>query len=137
MARRAGPAEGQSAFRIQRPSGCRREGPAGQPPQRHHLQAPQPLENGRFAVGSRGAGRPGRAPYLLYRPPGPPAAAAPASRLCLMKKQTVTPKLHRGLLFPHRLSGSAQPGPPRPALQKRKGSFIPEGGNSLSPGEIV
>lgn len=83
------------------------------------------------ALGSGGIGGPlaghgcRLTPYLLYRPPGPPAATAPASRPCLMKKQTVTPKLTEAGCSPRCLSGSTQPGPPWAGSPEKKGLIHP------------
>lgn len=102
--RRAGLEQGQSALRSRGPSGCCREGPAGSLLKGPHYGTRSLWKMDALGSGGVRAARwpwlQARARYLLYQPPGPPAAAAPASRLGLMKKQTVTPKAHQGLLFP-------------------------------------
>lgn len=147
--RRAELEKGQSAFRIQWPSGCCREGPAvtraasSKAPFIGHA-APEKW----MLWASEG-------PYLAHR--GCRAAGLQADsltrfiglrrllqaqplpcRLCLMKKQTVTPKLDHSRLFPHCPSCSTQPGPLLASSPEKKGLIHPpKGGNSLSPGEIV
>lgn len=101
--RRAGLEEGQSAFRIQWPSGCCREGPAVTRAASSKTPFIGPAAPGKWMLWAAGKvdglspAHPPRLPadsrYLLYQPLGAPAATAPALQTLFNEKTNSHPQI--------------------------------------------